>query len=147
MKVLKFGGTSVGSIASLLNVKAIVEAIPAPVIVVVSALGGLTDKLIATAGLAKDCDRSYVDEMDAIASRHFDILSAVVGEELRPGVTDRISELLSELKRRYDGVFLLRELSARTLDSIVSFGERMSSVIVSAMIDGASLHEIGRAHV
>ncbi len=141
MKVLKFGGTSVGSIASLLNVKAIVEAIPAPVIVVVSALGGLTDKLIATAGLAKDGDRSYVDEMDAIASRHFDIISAVVGEELRPGVTDRISELLSELKRRYDGVFLLRELSARTLDSIVSFGERMSSVIVSAMIDGASLHD------
>ncbi len=60
MKVLKFGGTSVGSIASLLNVKAIVEAIPAPVIVVVSALGGLTDKLIATAGLAKEIGRAHV---------------------------------------------------------------------------------------
>lgn len=141
MKVLKFGGTSVGTVGSLLNVKAIVESIEAPVVVVVSALGGLTDKLIATARMAASGNTSYHDEMEAISSRHFDIIANVVAPELQGKVMQRISELLRELKRNYDGIYLLRDLPQRTLDVVVSFGERMSSVIVTAMISNSSHHD------
>lgn len=140
MKILKFGGTSVGSVESLLNVKAIVEAIQAPVVVVVSALGGLTDKLIATAGMASSGDERYREEMELISSRHFNIISNVVDEPKRPDLIRKISHLLSELKRNYDGIFLIRDLPQRTLDVIVSFGERMSAEIVAAMIENSSLH-------
>lgn len=141
MKVLKFGGTSVGSVESLLNVKHIVEAIDGTAIIVVSALGGLTDKLISTAKMAADGNEHYLAEMDAISSRHFAIIPKVVDEPKRPRVIATVSTLLAELKRYFDGVFLLRDLPARTLDTIVSFGERMSAAIVTDMIDDASLHD------
>lgn len=140
MKVLKFGGTSVGSADSLLNVKTVVETQPQPVIVVVSALGGLTDNLIATARMAKEGNPGYAGEMEKISSRHFNIIASVVEEERQPEVTAVVTLLLNDLKRTFDGIFLLRDLSPHTLDIVVSFGERMSSVIVSAMIPGASLH-------
>ena len=141
MKVLKFGGTSVGTVESLSNVKKIVEALPDGCVVVVSALGGITDRLIATARLAAAGDESYRAETEAIAHRHFDVIAGVVAEIRRKEVIERVGDLLQELRRIYDGVFLLREISARTLDVIVSFGERMSSAIVTAMIPGASLHD------
>jgi len=141
MKVLKFGGTSVGTVESLLNVKAISETIDGPAIIVVSALGGLTDKLIATARMAADGNEDYLSEMEAISSRHFNIIPNVVEESKRVRVISTVSTLLADLKRNYDGVFLLRDLPPRTLDTIVSFGERMSSVIVSEMIENASLHD------
>lgn len=141
MKVLKFGGTSVGTVESLRNVKAIVEAIEPPVIVTVSALGGLTDNLIATARMAADGDEGYRERMEAISSRHFHVISEIVAEEKRPELISNVSKMLSDLKRNYDGVFLLRNLSTQTLDNIVSFGERLSSMIVAAMIENSSLHD------
>ena len=137
MKVLKFGGTSVGTVESLRNVKMIVEACDTPVVVVVSALGGLTDRLIATAAKAAAGDESYRSDVDAMARRHFDIIDTLVPQNLREKVTDTISDLFDSLRRNYDGVFLLRDLPRKTLDVIVSFGERMSSVIVTAIVDGA----------
>lgn len=141
MKVLKFGGTSVGTVRSLTNVKKIVESIDEPCVVVVSALGGLTDKLIANAHLAAQGDPSYSEEMEKISARHFEIISAMVGEEHRQRVTDEVGTLLSQLARIYDGLSLIGDLPARTLDVVVSFGERMSSVIVTAIIDGARRHD------
>lgn len=140
MKVLKFGGTSVGTVESLLNVKAIAETIKGSAIIVVSALGGLTDRLIATAKSAAAGDISYRKEMELIADRHFNIIANVISPDKQSSVHTIVSGLLEELRRYYDGVFLLRDLPSHTLDIIVSFGERMSSVIVSAMIPGASLH-------
>ena len=78
MKVLKFGGTSVGSIESLRNVKAIVESIDGQAIVVVSALGGLTDRLIAAAKAAADNNLSYLDDVKSMTQRHIDIIDNVV---------------------------------------------------------------------
>ena len=72
MKVLKFGGTSVGSVNSILSVKKIVEAIEEPVIVVVSALGGITDKLLATSTMASKGDLAYEKELSEIIARHLD---------------------------------------------------------------------------
>lgn len=138
MKVLKFGGTSVGTAESLRNVKNIVEACDTPVVVVVSALGGLTDRLIATAGKAAAGDESYRDEVKAMADRHFLIINEVVQPDLREATTEVVAALMEQLGRNYDGLYLLRDLPKRTLDVIVSFGERMSSVIVAAMISGAT---------
>lgn len=140
MIVLKFGGTSVGTAGSLKNVKAIVEGLQEPAIVVVSALGGLTDKLIATAEKAAAGDPAYKDELPGMAQRHRDIIDALVLPENKEEVSTKVETLLSELFRLYDGLSLIADLPQRTLDSVVSYGERMSSVIVSGIIRGASYH-------
>lgn len=138
MKVLKFGGTSVGTVASLNNVKQIVEGLGEPAVVVVSALGGLTDKLIATAGMASRAEDGYKDEMDAIRKRHYDIIEGVVAPEKRDDCRGKVEPLLDELSRLYDGLSLIGSLPEKTLDSIVSYGERISSHIVNAMIPTSS---------
>lgn len=138
LKVLKFGGTSVGTIESLKNVKAIVEGLDSPAIVVVSALGGLTDKLIATAKLSADGDTSYREEMKGIRQRHHDIIEALVPAGKQANVSAEVDALLDQLEERYHGLCLIKLLPDRTLDEIVSFGERMSSVIVANIINGAS---------
>lgn len=138
MKVLKFGGTSVGTIDSLRNVKKIVESLEEPAIVVVSALGGLTDKLIATANGSVSGTFPYKREMEEIRLRHYNIINELVPESRRKEVLAIIDPLLNKLEGLFQGVSLINELSERTLDRIVSFGERMSSVIVSAIINNAS---------
>ncbi|HBY17224.1 MAG TPA: hypothetical protein DEG90_08830 [Porphyromonadaceae bacterium] len=140
LKVLKFGGTSVGTVESLRNVKAIVEGLEIPAIVVVSALGGLTDRLIATAKSASEGKEDYTDEMKVIRKRHYDIISALVPEERKAEVLAKVDELLDQLEERYKGLTLIRLLPERTLAEVVSFGERMSSVIVAAMLENASHH-------
>ncbi len=140
MHVLKFGGTSVGTTESLLNVKNIVEAFNEPVIVVVSALGGLTDKLIATARMAA-AGEDFKPELEAIAKRHHNIITDVVTPEKQEEVRLLVDALLDELGRNYLGVSYLGNIPAETLDVIVSFGERMSSIIVAAMIRGARHHD------
>lgn len=140
MKVLKFGGTSVGTVDSLRNVKAIVESNSDRVIVVVSALGGLTDKLIATAKAAAE-GSDYTADYQAMIDRHHNIIEGIVAEEFREEVTVKADTLLEELGNIYKGVSLIRDLSPRTLDIIVSYGERLSSTIISRIINGARLYD------
>lgn len=137
MKVLKFGGTSVGTVESLRNVKSIVESATEPVIVVVSALGGITDKLINTAKLACNRDMNYRDQFQEIIDRHHSVIRGIVPTEYQNEVLEIINPLLEDLSDIYKGVSLIRDLSERTLNIIVSFGERMSSVIVSRVIKDA----------
>lgn len=138
MKVLKFGGTSVGSVKSILNVKRIVEAEQEPVIVVVSALGGITDKLIKTSRLAVAGDTAYLTEFEEIVGRHHDMVDAVIPEgEEKVRLTGIVDALLDELKSIYQGVYLIRDLSPKTSAAIVSYGERISSNIVSVLIQGS----------
>ena len=138
MKVLKFGGTSVGSVSSMLSVKKIVEAIDEKVIVVVSALGGITDKLINTSKMATAGDSAYEKEMKEIVNRHIEMIYTVIpaGKE-REILLDQVNELLSELKDIFQGIYLIRDLSPKTSATIVSYGERLSSIIVTALIKGA----------
>lgn len=99
MKVLKFGGTSVGSVSSMLNVKKIVEAVDDKVIVVVSALGGITDKLIKTSTMAANGDSGYEKEMKEIVNRHIEMVYTVIpAGQKRELLLDCVNELLSELK-------------------------------------------------
>lgn len=138
MKVLKFGGTSVGSVNSMLSVKKIVEAIDDKVIVVVSALGGITDKLIKTSKMASEGDSAYEKEMKEIVNRHIEMVYTVIpaGKD-REILLDKVNELLSELKDIFQGIFLIRDLSPKTSATIVSYGERLSSIIVATLIEGA----------
>lgn len=138
MKVLKFGGTSVGTIASLSNVKRIVESCNDKVIVVVSALGGITDKLISTAKQAASGDLDYITNYAEIVERHNTIISGMVPADKLQETHSIIDPLIDELGNIFRGVALIKDLSPRTLDIIVSYGERLSSVIISRIINGAT---------
>ena len=137
MKVMKFGGTSVGSVNSILSVKRIVEAVDEPVIVVVSALGGITDKLINTSRMAAAGDASYENEFREIVYRHVEMIKEVIpAGEAQVALQRQIGELLNELKDIFQGIYLIKDLSQKTSDTIVSYGERLSSIIV-AQLTGA----------
>lgn len=137
MKVLKFGGTSVGTVESLSNVKKIVEGCQDQVIVVVSALGGITDLLINTAQLASKGDISYLENYTKIVERHNSVINGIVSQEKRLDVRSITDPLFEELGNLFRGVALIKDLSTRTLDIVVSYGERLSSVIISRVIDNA----------
>ena len=138
MKVLKFGGTSVGTAESLALVKQIVENTDEQSIVVVSALGGVTDMLIATANMAAKGDMSYLDSFDKIVKRHEDVIVGAVIEGKQDAVRQLVNPLFDELANIYKGVSLIKDLSQRTLDIIVSYGERLSSLIISNIIKDAT---------
>ena len=142
MKVLKFGGTSVGSVESILNVKKIVESQNEPVIVVVSALGGVTDKLIKISKMAVSGDSSYQTEYDELAERHRSMIETIIPEgDSRKELMSVINALLEELKSIYYGVYLIRDLSQKTSSTIVSYGERLSSHIAAVLINGAKWYD------
>ncbi len=142
MKVLKFGGTSVGSVESILNVKKIVEAIDEPVVVVVSALGGITDKLLATSEMASKGNISYESSFSEIISRHLNVIEGLIPEgELRTETLRKAMVLLDELENIFRGIYLIQDLSRKTSDTIVSYGERLSSMIVANVIKDAQLFD------
>ena len=138
MKVMKFGGTSVGSVESIQNLKRIVEAEKKPVVVVVSALGGITDLLLKTSRLALNGDEHWRQEFAAIKQRHFDMIDTLFegDESRREPLTQTISSFFRELESIFYGVFLIHDLSPKTEAAIVSYGERLSSHIVATLIDG-----------
>lgn len=140
MKVLKFGGTSVGSAKSILNLKEIVESQDLPVVVVVSALGGVTDLLIKTARTASEGNEDYQELFQSIVRRHHDMIGEVITEG-REELLAETDSLLAELSSIYQGVYLIRDLSSKTQATIVSYGERLSSRIVARLISGAVLHD------
>ncbi|MDR1102638.1 MAG: bifunctional aspartate kinase/homoserine dehydrogenase I [Tannerella sp.] len=141
MKVLKFGGTSVGSADSILNVKQIVEAVNEPVVVVVSALGGITDKLLHASRIASVGDATYQHELSEIIRRHQEVIAGVVPEAARPEVEKQAMTVFEELENIFRGVYLIKDLSDKTSDVIVSYGERFSSYILSHVIKGAVLYD------
>ncbi|WP_028913141.1 bifunctional aspartate kinase/homoserine dehydrogenase I [Prevotella sp. MA2016] len=139
MKVLKFGGTSVGSVKSILSLKKIVEteARTQPVVVVVSALGGITDKLISTSQLALKGDDRWREEFDAMVTRHHQMIDTIITDDKkRVDLFNKVDQLFDQLKSIYYGVYLIHDLSNKTGDAIVSYGERLSSNIVAAMFKG-----------
>ena len=134
---MKFGGTSVGSAKSILSVKKIVEAADEPVIVVVSALGGITDKLIDTSRKAAAGDASYEDGFREIVFRHVEMIrEAFPASPQQMELQHKVGELLNELKDIFQGIYLIKDLSQKTSDTIVSYGERISSII-AAQLTGA----------
>lgn len=144
MKVLKFGGTSVGSVKSILCLKRIVEkeAKRQPIVVVVSALGGITDKLLATAQMALSGDELYKKEFDAMVTRHHQMIDTIITDpKKRENLFFSVDVLFDQLKSIYYGVYLIHDLSDKTRNAIVSYGERLSSHIVATLVKNAKLFD------
>jgi aspartokinase/homoserine dehydrogenase 1 len=134
MKVLKFGGSSVGSADVIFNVRRIVEAENEPVIVVVSAAGGITDRLIGVSRLASQ-GADYQAEYMEIVDIHKNLISRTVASDKADFVLEKIGKMLEELCKILQGISLIRDLSPKTSDMIVSYGERMSSFFISYVLN------------
>ena len=134
MKILKFGGTSVGTPESILRVKEIISSRPEPSIVVVSALSGVTDQLIRASRLAAAGDAAFRDEIRALRDRHHSVCEAVVSAAGCRAVEAEMDALLDQLERICEGIFLLQVLPPKTANEVMSFGERLSSRIVTATL-------------
>lgn len=145
MKVLKFGGTSVGTAESLTNVKQIVTACKGQVIVVVSALGGVTNQLIQMADMAEAHSDEWESILEQVKARHMSVIDAVVPEDRQAQCKTVIEGFISEgLYSYYAMLYANNQLppayKEQLRDAIVSHGEIMSSAIVTSMIDGAVPH-------
>ena len=135
MKVLKFGGTSVGSVESIQRVKKIVDAMAEPAIVVVSAVGGITDKLIATTTKAVTSDTTYTTDFENICKIHTNIIDGVVPADKLTYVKEQVNILLEEVGTILKGVEGIENISNKDMDLVVSYGERISSIIVASVLD------------
>ena len=140
MKVLKFGGTSVGTAKSIKKVKDIIanEAKSDRIIVVVSAMSQVTNKLLVASELAAGGDDSYKEIIREIEHKHFEAIRELVEIDQQSGVIANVKVLLNQLEDILNGVYLVRELSSKTSDYILSFGESLSSILLSKSI-GAEL--------
>ncbi len=140
MKVLKFGGTSVGSSKNINSVINILENYGKTdaIVCVVSAVGGITDKLLSAGKQAQSKDRAFVDTFSGIKERHYTII-----KELNPtnnkGILNYIDDRLSALHSLLEGIYLINELSPKTSDKLVSYGELLSSYIIAETMKNRGL--------
>lgn len=145
MQVLKFGGTSV---ANAKNINSVVSIIQQAVkndnktIVVISALGGITDALLEAASFASQDDISYKDKLQEIERRHLSTVKELIPLDQQSSVLSMVKKRCNEIEDICNGVFLLKELSLRTKDSILSYGELISSQIVAAKLKSSGLNAI-----
>lgn len=138
MKVLKFGGTSVGSVESIRQIQQIIAAQTDDCIVVVSALGGITDQLLRAAHLALQADEAYMEEYQVIRHRHIEMINQLIDKPTpRQLLLHDIEAILDELRSILFGVHLVKDLSQKSEAVIVSYGEQLSSRIVTAALPGA----------
>jgi len=139
MKVLKFGGTSVGSINGLKNIKSIVESSDSQCVVVVSAVGGVTDKLIKASKMATAGDVTYKTVVEEIRQAHYGLINELVPVAQREETLTYINTLIGELENIYVGLSLIKDISKKTESTIVSYGERMSSYFISKILNDCKL--------
>ena len=139
MKVLKFGGYAIDSADNILKAKAIVQSQTEPVIIVVSALHGITDSLVELSRLAAARDKNFFRIHNEIEKKHTDLIQELFEEPLRTTVTSRISIWLKDLISIINGVYQLNDLTPKIQDKILSFGEIMSSYLISNVIENAEV--------
>ena len=144
MQVLKFGGSSVSNAANINKVVAIVQSAvkKEPTVLVVSALGGITDQLLQIGHLAATADETYKSLLTEAENRHLDTVRELLPIQQQSATLSAVKQQFNQLDGICDGVFLLRELSPRTRDRIVSYGELLSSMIVSAKIQSLGISQI-----
>jgi bifunctional aspartokinase / homoserine dehydrogenase 1 len=133
VKVLKFGGSSVANAKNIQRVLRIISGVSrknGTVIVVVSALGGVTDALTHIAGLAARQDDTYKKKLRSVVRQHNAVIDALISPRFRKSVTITATEKYAELQKELQGVFLIGDLSLRSLDSIMSVGEQLSALII-----------------
>ena len=139
MKVLKFGGSSLATPENILKVKQIVESDKACQFVVVSALGGVTNDLLKATELATHGSEAFLMTIKALSTRHVQAVHALIPENQKQAVLEQIEKMMGELELYLKAVHFIGEASPKARAYIVSFGERLSSLIVSLVIDHAKL--------
>ncbi|MBQ9449801.1 MAG: bifunctional aspartate kinase/homoserine dehydrogenase I [Bacteroidales bacterium] len=138
MKILKFGGSSVATPESIRKVKEIVSSRQEPSIVVVSALGGVTDQLIRASRLAETGDTAFRDEIKQLRTRHREVCEGLLEDSARRTALEaELEGLLDQLERICEGIFLLHVLPPKTAHEVMGFGEQLSSRIIAAVLPGA----------
>lgn len=135
MKVLKFGGTSVGTVDSINQVIRIISENKQPIAVVYSAMGGVTNKLIEIGTLASKGDLKYLDVLQSIEERHFSTIRALVDVKSQSSIIAKIKGNFNEIEDLLKGITFIRELSIRTMDLLLSFGERLSTQIITFVLN------------
>jgi aspartokinase/homoserine dehydrogenase 1 len=143
MQVLKFGGSSVASAENMNKVVGIVQKAieKEPVILVVSALGGITDSLLHTGELASKANEGYKTVLKEMENRHLETVRVLLPIQQQSATLSLVKQQFNELEGICDGVFLLGELSARTKDRIVSYGELLSSMMISARFQSMGINQ------
>ena len=143
MNVLKFGGTSVGSTENIKKVIQILDNYSKEdsLICVVSAVGGITDKLLKAGELAQNKNESYLAEYKLIKQIHLDILSELIPNQ-NEASKEYLESKLHALKSLLDGIYLINELSPKTSDKLVSFGEQLSSFIIAETMKSYGLNAV-----
>jgi len=152
LKVLKFGGTSVGKPENLKTIFKVIQGNTQKgieIIAVFSALSGVTDQLIEISQLAAKKNSDYLNLIEKLRNRHHQYITALFSPDQQTEIAKRIDELLAELSEIVHGVLLLKELSARSLDLIMSFGERMATEIIATYgkILGLPIHYVDTRQV
>lgn len=132
---MKFGGASVGSASNVLSVKNVIDSEKGPAVIVISAFKGITDKLLTTSELAAAGNHSYEKEFKEIVDQHITIINELNFDgHTRAKVTSDVYLLLEELSNIFKGVFLINDLSLKTSDKIVSYGERLSTTVMGYLL-------------
>ena len=139
MKVLKFGGASVGSIKNLQQVKRIVEGVSEPVVIVVSAVEHVTDMLEDATSLAAQGNASYTEKLDTIITTHNQLIEGLLPSTECETVKKEVSTLYEEMMNILKGVYLIKDLTPKTEDAILSYGERIASLFVSRLLGAKCL--------
>ncbi|MCL6295117.1 bifunctional aspartate kinase/homoserine dehydrogenase I [Jejuia spongiicola] len=141
MKVLKFGGTSVGSAKNINKVIHILDnhSKEDAVICVVSAIGGITDKLLLAGKQAQNKDKNFLNTFNLIKDIHFEIINELIPNDGEKPISTYVENKLSELNSLLDGIYLINELSPKTSDKLVSFGESLSSYIIAETMKNREL--------
>ena len=139
MKVLKFGGTSVGSPERIRGVKKIIESQSSPCLIVVSAFQGITDELKHLSELASNRDDEYEILLEKVITKHIEFAKQLIVNNKQRSVIDDIKNISDELRETLSGIYLIRELSKHSLDQILGTGEILSSLIISYVIDDCKL--------
>lgn len=139
MKVLKFGGTSIGTPERIRGVKNIIESQNSPCLIVVSAFQGVTDSLKHLSELASNREDEYEMLLEQLIEKHIDFATQLVSAEKQHSVIEDIKNIAGDLRETLSGIYLLRELSKHSLDQTLATGEILSSLIISNIIDNSLL--------
>ena len=146
MKILKFGGTSVASAERIANVAKIVQSLSKKgeeIAVVVSAMGGVTDMLVEMSRIAASGSEAYLEQLEAFSARHRAVVNQLItNKENHPAILEEIIEGQTELGNLLKGLYLTRDLTPRTMDYILSFGERSNAFILSEVLKNEGVDAI-----
>ena len=144
MIVLKFGGSSVAGADEVEQVLAVLSQQKKPMAVVVSALGGITDELHALGKLAADGDTSYADRLKQVEERHVMMVQALIPVSKRSAILSTTKQIINKLETILEGTFMIRELSPKTRDTLLSFGEILSHKIIAEAAKAKGIDAIAK---